>query len=219
MGLFNDTALVARLLLLIMNGLPFWLALRSLCRCLILLDAILAVRIFVVAVAGFGSMLNPYLTTLNNHTPAAAAAMFAITAAVEILTLRLRSATSGASTSMRGRLFVALGFFAALTCCFELPAALLGVLSFALAAMIDRRLTLTRYVPAAVIPLAAFFITNWMATGGMIPFTQRTAQKLTFTNTTESPVTGQIREIWMPVMKRRSSICSTASLAITEFSR
>ncbi len=169
-GLFHDTALVTRLLLLIINGLPFWLALRSLCRCLILLDADFAVRIFVVAVAGFGSMLNPYLTTLNNHTPAAAAAMFAITAAVEILTLRLRSPTSGASTSMRGRFFVALGFFAALTCCFELPAALLGVLSFALAAMINRRLTLTRYVPAAVIPLAAFFITNWMATGGVIPF-------------------------------------------------
>jgi len=178
-GLFNDTALVTRLLLLILNGLPFWFLLRSLCRCLILLDASLPVRMFVLAVAGFGSMLNPYLTTLNNHTPAAATAMFAITVAVEILMNRRRAETAVNSASEmratlnstgRGRLFVLLGFFASLTCCFELPAALLGVLSFVLALVIDRRLTLMRYVPAAAIPLAAFFITNWMATGGVKPF-------------------------------------------------
>ena len=169
-GLFNDTALVTRLLLLVVNGLPFWLLLRSLCRCLILLDASLPARMFVLAVAGFGSMLNPYLTTLNNHTPAAATAMFAITTAVEILTRRLRAETIAANSAGRGRLFVALGFFAALTCCFELPAALLGVLSFVVAFLIDRRLTLTRYIPAALIPLAAFFITNWMSTGGVKPF-------------------------------------------------
>ena len=169
-GLFNDTALVTRLLLLIINGLPFWFLLRSLCRCLMLLDASLPVRMFVVAVAGFGSMLNPYLSTLNNHTPAAAAAMFAITAAVEMLTSRQRAASMTANTAVEGRLFVSLGFFASLTCCFELPAALPGVLSFGLAMMVDRRLTLTRYIPAAVIPLAAFFITNWMATGGVKPF-------------------------------------------------
>ncbi len=168
-GLFNDTAFVTRLLLLVVNGLPFWLALRSLCRCLIMLDASLSVRMFILVVAGFGSMLNPYLTTLNNHTPAAATAMFAITAAMEILTNRRRAETIAANSPGRGRLFVALGFFASLTCCFELPAALLGVLSFGLALMIDRRLTLTRYVPAAIIPLAAFFITNWMSTGGVKP--------------------------------------------------
>ncbi len=178
-GLFNDTALVTRLLLLIVNGLPFWFLLRSLCRCLILLDASLPVRMFVLAVAGFGSMLNPYLTTLNNHTPAAATAMLAITVAVEILMNRRRAATAGNPASEtratlnstgEGRLFVLLGFFASLTCCFELPAALLGVLSFVLALAIDRRLTLLRYIPAAAIPLAAFFITNWMATGGVKPF-------------------------------------------------
>ena len=178
-GLFNDTALVTRLLLLIVNGLPFWFLLRSLCRCLILLDASLPVRMFVLAVAGFGSMLNPYLTTLNNHTPAAATAMLAITVAVEILMNRRRAATAGNPASEtratlnstgEGRLFLLLGFFASLTCCFELPAALLGVLSFVLALVINRRLTLLRYIPAAAIPLAAFFITNWMATGGVKPF-------------------------------------------------
>ena len=169
-GLFNDTAFVTRLLLLIVNGLPFWLMLRSLCRCLLLLGASLSGRMFVVGVAGFGSMLNPYLSTLNNHTPAAAAAMLAITAAVEILTIAQRATISSDDSGRQGRLFTALAFFASLTCCFELPAALLGILSFALALMLNRRLTLTRYLPAAAIPLAAFFITNWMATGGVQPF-------------------------------------------------
>lgn len=169
-GLFNHTALVTRLLLLIVNGLPFWLALRSLCRCLILLNASLPTRLFIVAAAGFGSMLNPYLTTLNNHTPAAASAMYAITAAVEILVSRSRASSSADESAQNGLTFATLGFFAALTCCFELPAALLGLLSFGLAVLIDRRLTLKCYVPAAFIPLIAFFITNWMATGGVKPF-------------------------------------------------
>ena len=169
-GLFNHTAFVTRLLLLIVNGLPFWLALRSLCRCLIMLKAALPARLFVLAAAGFGSMLNPYLTTLNNHTPAAAMAMLAITAAVEILVSRNRVSSTANESAQQGRVFAALGFFAALTCCFELPAALLGLLSFGLAALTDRRLTLKWYVPAAAIPLAAFFVTNWMATGGVKPF-------------------------------------------------
>lgn len=169
-GLFNHTAFVTRLLLLIVNGLPFWLALRSLCRCLIMLNAALPVRFFVLAAAGFGSMLNPYLTTLNNHTPAAAAAMLAITAAVEILVSRNRAKSSTNESAPQRRAFAALGFFAAFTCCFELPAALLGLLSFGLALRTERRLTLKWYVPAAAIPLVAFFITNWMATGGVKPF-------------------------------------------------
>ncbi len=169
-GLFNDTAFVTRLLLLIVNGLPFWLALRSLSRCLIMLDAPMPARLFILAVAGFGSMLNPYLTTLNNHTPAAVTAMLAITAAVEILVRRNLAKSSPNASAPQSREFAALGFCAALTCCFELPAALLGLLSFGLAVLTDRRLTLKWYVPAATIPLAAFFITNWMATGGVKPF-------------------------------------------------
>lgn len=170
LGLFNHTAFVTRLLLLIVNGLPFWFALRSLCRCLKILDTAPSVRMFVVAVAGFGSMLNPYLTTLNNHTPAAAAAMLAITAAVEILSRRHHKTYPAGQAAKPDTAFFTLGFFAALTCCFELPAALLGVLSFGLVWITDRRLTLTRYIPAALIPLAAFFITNWMVTGGAKPF-------------------------------------------------
>jgi hypothetical protein len=128
---------------------------------------------FVLAVAGFGSILNPYLTTLNNHTPAVACAMFAITAAARILVSRSRTHSSdndGKASEPRSRDFASLGFFAALTCCFELPAAQMGVLAFLLAVVICPRKAAIWFVPAAAAPLLAFFVTNWMATGGVKPF-------------------------------------------------
>lgn len=172
-GLFNDTALVTRLLLLFVNVLPFYFAMRSLRSCLQIFGSSLPARMFVLAVAGFGSILNPYLTTLNNHTPAVACAMFAITAAARILQGQGASAAAvieSEKAKPRAIDFMRLGFFAALTCCFELPAAQLGVLAFFLAAVVNRPWTVTRFLPAAAVPLIAFFVTNWMATGGVKPF-------------------------------------------------
>lgn len=157
-GLFNDTTIVSRILLLIVNVVPFLFALRSLGRTLLLLSVSLPARCFILAVAGFASILNPYLTTLNNHTPGVACAMFTISAAVRLLL-----------SPSRGD-FAWLGFFAAMTSCFELPAAQLGVAAFVLATFIDRKRTITAFMPAAVFPLAFFFLTNWMATGGVKPF-------------------------------------------------
>jgi len=160
-GLFNHTTGVIRGLLLVVNVIPFFLALRSLAICLHLLGTAPGTRHFVLAVAGFATLLNPYLTTLNNHTPAAVCAMLAITAAVRMLQSK---------SQPRGRDFAQLGFFAALTTCFELPAALLGVHAFLLAVSRDVRRTASHFVLAAAVPLAAFFITNWLATGGVKPF-------------------------------------------------
>jgi hypothetical protein len=172
-GLVHHTALVTRLLLLIVNVIPFYLSLRSLRSCLQVVGSGPYARMFVIAVAGFGSILNPYLTTLNNHTPAVACAMFAITAAARILVSRRTVASSGSTVekaSPRTWDFASLGFFAALTCCFELPAAQMGVLAFVLAVVVCPRRTLAWFLPAAALPLIAFFVTNWMATGGVKPF-------------------------------------------------
>lgn len=172
-GLVHHTALVTRLLLLFVNVIPFYLSLRSLRSCLQILGSSSYARMFVIAVAGFGSILNPYLTTLNNHTPAVACAMFAITAAARILVSRHSAAHSkspGKVTGPRSWDFASLGFFAALTCCFELPAAQMGVLAFVLAVFVCPRRTAAWFIPAAAIPLVAFFVTNWMATGGVKPF-------------------------------------------------
>ena len=168
-GLFNDTAWVTRMLLLVVNVVPFYFALRSLCQCLQIFRASDATRLFILAVAGFGSILNPYLTTLNNHTPAVACAMFAITAMARLIE-RQHTQSATVAASPRAVDFASLGFFAALTCCFELPAAQMGVLAFVAAFWIDRRRALCWFVPFAAIPLLAFFATNWLATGGVKPF-------------------------------------------------
>ncbi len=188
-GLFNDTAFVTRLLLMFVNVVPFYFTLRSLSHCLQILGSSLTVRIFILAVAGFGSILNPYLTTLNNHTPAVACAMFAITAAARIFSSRISATASSEqadekenstsaeercsanfSLTVRRRDFAALGFFSALTCCFELPAAQMGLLAFVAALIASRRWALAWFIPAALVPLVAFFVTNWLATGGVKPF-------------------------------------------------
>lgn len=172
-GLVHHTALVTRLLMMIVNVIPFYLSLRSLRFCLQLLGSEFYARMFVIAVAGFGSILNPYLTTLNNHTPAVACSMFAITAAARILASRSRVSSSSQNenaSEQRPRDFASLGFFAALTCCFELPAAQMGVLAILLAVIICPRRTAIWFIPAAAVPLIAFFVTNWLATGGVKPF-------------------------------------------------
>ncbi|MEQ9411479.1 MAG: hypothetical protein RIK87_27440 [Fuerstiella sp.] len=158
--LFNQTTMVTRLLLLVINALPMFFALLALRKSLRRLAISGRTRWFVLTAAGFASMLNPFLTTLNNHTPAAASLMFSLAAMLRI----------SQDAVPRRRDFAVAGFTAALTCCFELPAALFGILSFVVLTWTDWKQTARAYVPAALIPLAAFFVTNWICTGGIKPF-------------------------------------------------
>ena len=158
--LYAQTTVATRLLLVVVNILPMLFALLSLRKSLRQLKVSTPTRWYVLMAAGFASMLNPFLTTLNNHTPAAVCLLFSLAAIVRI---------KGA-TETRPRDFAIVGFTAALTCCFELPAASFGALSFLLVVSVDWRKTAGWYVPAALIPLAAFFITNWICTGGIKPF-------------------------------------------------
>jgi len=157
-GLWEHTTFVSRLLLVFVNAIPFLAALLALRRSLRQARISDRTRWFVLAAAGFGSMLNPFLTTFNNHTPAAICVMFCLAAII-----RIRSAVIAAP-----RDYAIVGLTAALTCCLELPAALFGLASFALVVSHDWKKTAQWYVPAAVIPLAAFFVTNWICTGGIL---------------------------------------------------
>ncbi|MCA9051599.1 MAG: hypothetical protein KDA89_22830, partial [Planctomycetaceae bacterium] len=208
-SLTDHTVTVTRLLLVLINGIPMIAALCSFRRNLHLLGASGAAVAAMLLIAGFGTMLNPYLTTLNNHTPGAVSLMFCLTAMNRLRLCR---------ESLRRDMAV-IGFTAALTVCFELPAALFGILSFLFvlltisgsslnrAAVAQRdetrdaavpisefptagrmfrnvcdmipwgkdllqnvRLAAVSYVPAALIPLAAFFVTNIDCTGGVKPF-------------------------------------------------
>ena len=164
LGMFAHTHFVVRLLLLIVNWLPMMLAIRSLMRSLHLLQLSSVTCLFLLATAGFGSMLNPYLTTLNNHTPAAVCIVFCLSAIIRMQVRR----TSGGRQSRTD--FLILGVNAAFACCFELPSALFGILAFLFASKRDMKKTALYFVPAASIPLAAFFVTNWICTGELKPF-------------------------------------------------
>ena len=159
-NLNEHTDTTGRLLLIAINAVPMILALSSLGATLRLLDVTLRVRCVLLVTAAFASMLTPFLTTLNNHTPAATCLVFCLSAMIRI---RL-------SDRPRGRDFAIVGVTAALVTCFELPAALFGIVSFLFVAVHDRKSTLRYYVPGAIVPLALFFATNWIVTGGIKPF-------------------------------------------------
>ncbi|MCA9035046.1 MAG: hypothetical protein KDA91_07950 [Planctomycetaceae bacterium] len=163
-GLFGNTDFVIRLLLSFVNLLPMLLALASFMQSLRLLKFSEHSRLFMLAVIGLGSMLNPYVTTLNNHTPAAVCVVFCLSAMIRMQVDRIAKRRCGSDD------FIILGINAAFASCFELPSALFGVLCFLFAMKKSYSRTLSHFVPAAVIPLAAFFITNWICTGGLKPF-------------------------------------------------
>ena len=150
---------VSRRILFVVNLLPWCLALLSFRRTLRLLQVQGPALWGMLAVAGLCTMLNPYLTTLNNHTPAAICLIFCLSAMVRI---RLDSPSAWD--------FAVVGLTAALTTCFELPAALFGIASFLYVVTADWRRTATNYVPAALVPLILFFATNYIVTGGIKPF-------------------------------------------------
>lgn len=151
---------VSRLILFVVNVVPWFFALLSLRKTLRLLNVSAATLWLMLIAAGCGSMLTPFLTTLNNHTPAATSLIFCLSAVIRLTKLDTKHSLD----------FAIVGLTAALTVCFELPAALFGLLSFFLVCSIDLKKTIKFYVPAALVPLAAFFITNWICTGGIKPF-------------------------------------------------
>ncbi len=151
---------VTRGILVVINALPMILGLWMFQRLLMRLRLDPSAQTGILMAAGFGSMLNPYLSVLNNHTPAAVCLLICL---VTIARIQQTDAPAG-------RDFAVVGLTAALTSCLELPAALFGIVSFVWMLKRDARRTLLWYVPAALVPLAVFFITNWQVTGGIRPF-------------------------------------------------
>lgn len=118
-------------------------------------------QLAVLAAACFGTMLLPMSVSLNNHLPAAAA-----TAVVLLLYLRREGRYS--SWPLTPDAFWA-GVAAAFTVTCELPALLMFVLWFALFLRQNVLSTLVGFVPGAAIVAAAFFGTNSIAHGTLIP--------------------------------------------------
>jgi hypothetical protein len=121
-------------------------------------------RLFVVAAAAFGTMLNPFLITFNNHVPAAFAALAALYAALPV------AFPDGADGRFRagGRLFIA-GLAAGLLVNFELPAAAFVAALGLLLLIRVPVMTLLWFLPPLLLLVAAFFLLNHLAVGQWTP--------------------------------------------------
>jgi uncharacterized membrane protein (GlpM family) len=117
-------------------------------------------RLFIVGAFAFSTFLTTFCVTLNNHTVAALAVLAALYPACRML----------ADGSLQPIHFACTGFFAAFAAVNELPAAAFTV---AVAVLLLRRSPMRAVgwaLPAALVPLAGFFVTTWLATGSWKPF-------------------------------------------------
>lgn len=116
-------------------------------------------RYFVMATAAFATFLSTFAVVLNNHLFAAASTAVCLFAGTRI-------AIQG---GRRPWTFAICGFFAALSAACELPAlSLLALVGLVLLWRFPRP-TLTAFVPASLVVVAAFFTTNYIAHQSLRP--------------------------------------------------
>jgi hypothetical protein len=152
LSIVDDRWIVMRVVLLTVNALPWLFYLLFLARLVECFGTTDWGRIFVMAAACFGTLITPFLNTLNNHTIAACFVLFALYPVM----MSFRSPL----TCMQA---LAAGFFAGFAACNELPASSFLAVAFGLLLWREPRRTLLYFLPAALIPIGAFFLTNYLA--------------------------------------------------------
>jgi hypothetical protein len=146
---------VVRVCLLTFNLIPFLIYLALLVRLVERFGTTDWGRLFVMTAACFGTLVTPFLITLNNHTLATCGVVVAVYAAVHAL--------SDARGSWRW--FGLAGFFVSFTAVNELPAAAFATgLGLLLVVRVPKR-TLLTFVPAALPPAAALLALNYAELG------------------------------------------------------
>jgi hypothetical protein len=116
-------------------------------------------RIFVMASATMGTFLNTFAIVLNNHIVGAVSATIALYVAIRI-------AYDG---ERRLHYFAIAGFAAAMTAADELPALIFLAVIGALLLWYASRQTMIAFVPAMLVVVVAFFVTNWIAHQSLRP--------------------------------------------------
>jgi hypothetical protein len=152
LSIVTDRWVVVRITLLTINALPWLFYLWLLARLVESFGSTDWGRIFVLAAACFGTLITPFLNTLNNHTIAACTALFALYPVL----MSFRSPLTGSQA-------LAAGFFAGFTACMELPAASFLAVLFVVVLWREPRRALIYFLPAALIPLGAHLLTNYLA--------------------------------------------------------
>ncbi len=160
LDLLKQTHETVHVLLILLNGLPLWISLGVMAAIVERHARTDYCRVFIVAAAAAGTFLSTFLVTFNNHSVAAASAVWALLPALAIVL----------SQNARHRNFAFAGFWSAFTACNELPALAFFVGLGAYLWLTNREATLKYYLTAAAVPFAAFLATTWASTGNLLPF-------------------------------------------------
>jgi hypothetical protein len=176
-SLTDPAGQVIRIVLLTVNWLPFVVYLVVLGRLLAYLTGHAWTRLYVLAAAAFGTMVTPFLISLNNHTIAACSAVFALwyckvcthAVSTQHTGSNDKEHTSADAVSHDGGYATWAGFFAGFTAANELPAGCFAVALFTWLLLTRPRLALLRFLPGAIIPLASLVLTNYLAVARLLP--------------------------------------------------
>jgi hypothetical protein len=156
----RDRWLVVPAILLTVNVLPWAGFLLLLARYLSMQADQLAGSLFTLAVAALGTFLLTFAGTLNNHLPAACCVLFALNPVLRAMQQQ---------RPMTRAEYIGSGFFAGLAFTFELPA-LAFLVALGVPLLWQRpRLVLLWFFPAALLPIAAYFLVNYIALGMVSP--------------------------------------------------
>lgn len=157
--LAHDPFFVMRWMLVLTNVLPLILYFVILMRLVEQLATTTLARLYVMAAATWTTYLTTFAVTLNNHLPAA----ISVLVSVALLHRVWRGVRCG------WWCFAGLGLCSSFAVANELPAMAFFVMVGVAALWKSPRLTLTGFVPAAVLVAAGFFGTNYLAHGSWIP--------------------------------------------------
>jgi len=151
---------VIPIVLVLVNVLPFTLLVFFYGRWLRGLDYDVFTKTMCLVNAAFGTFIVAYSISLNNHTVAAIGAFFAVLILFKILTTPAPGPFA----------FVLCGVMSAWTVVNELAAWPFMIFTFIIALKTDRRRTLAGYLRGFLVVACAFFLTTYLATGGVIPY-------------------------------------------------
>lgn len=161
--------------LVLVNALPFGLSLVLFTRLVEQRTQSVWAAWYAVITAAFGTLLSPFLSTLNNHTVAATGVMAALycgwkaqLGAGAPRETAPRPKTYSLFCSTYG-LFGAWGFAAGWAASHDLPAAAVAAWMALQAFRCHGRATWCAFLPGMLLPVAAFLVINRLATGSVVP--------------------------------------------------
>lgn len=156
----RDRWLVVPTILLTVNVLPWGVFLLLLFRYLSAEENRLLGSLYTLSVAALGTFLLTFAGTLNNHLPAACCVLFALYPVLMAMHQQ---------RPMTLREYVCCGLFAGAAFTFELPA-LAFLVALGVPLLWQRpKPVLLWFLPAALLPIAAYFLVNYIALGMVSP--------------------------------------------------